>query len=323
MQLSVVIPVYNVERYIAKCLSSCINQVGVEKNKFEIIVVNDGTKDYSINVISDLLEKNNNIRLINKENGGLSSARNKGLEYVRGKYVWFVDSDDFIDNDSIRNILSDIESYDSEILFYDINCINEDNGFERLKKMDFHSKPYTQSGGEWLRKGVNVWPMAQMYVFKKAFLCDNNLYFKEGILHEDVEFKFRSFLFANSVTYIPQKHYNYLLRNNGSITASFSNKRMHDLYSIVCDECMLLDSLKDNVLRINASFALMRNFENYINFISSNKVSYKLSDIRKLSKLVKPWLKNCIVKAPIKHKMKLISLYVSPRILYFWFYIRS
>ena len=100
-KLSIIIPVYNVENYVGKCLESCLNQ-DIPKNEYEIIVVNDGTKDNSVQVIEKYITPENNIRLIHRKNGGLSAARNTGLKEAKGEYVWFVDSDDWIENNVLN-----------------------------------------------------------------------------------------------------------------------------------------------------------------------------------------------------------------------------
>ena len=99
MKFSIIIPVYNVEAYISKCLDSIKNQ---SYDNYEVIIVNDGTKDNSVNVIDKYLS-DNRFKLYNKENGGLSSARNYGIKYVTGDYILFIDSDDYIERDLLNN----------------------------------------------------------------------------------------------------------------------------------------------------------------------------------------------------------------------------
>ena len=93
MKLSIIIPVYNVEKFITRCLHSCVSQ-NLSINEFEIVVVNDGTRDNSMKFVSQFAEEYSNISIINQENKGLSAARNRGLSVAKGDYVWFVDSDE-------------------------------------------------------------------------------------------------------------------------------------------------------------------------------------------------------------------------------------
>ena len=97
IQLSIIVPVYNVQDYIERCLTSIINS-DLERIQYEIIVVNDGTKDGSMLVVNDYLKKYEHIKVFEQENQGLSSARNTGMAHAVGKYIWFVDSDDYIDS---------------------------------------------------------------------------------------------------------------------------------------------------------------------------------------------------------------------------------
>ena len=96
MILSIIIPVYNVEKYVEKCIRSCENQ-DIPKENYEVIVVNDGSPDGSLAIVERLANEFSNIKVINQENKGLSMARNTGLEAAKGEYVWFVDSDDWIE----------------------------------------------------------------------------------------------------------------------------------------------------------------------------------------------------------------------------------
>ena len=164
-KLSIIIPVYNVEKYIDKCLASCVNQNLTDRLDYEIVVVNDGTKDNSLSIVYDYMKMYNFIQLINKENGGLSSARNEGLKHCTGDYVWFVDSDDTIAINSLELIDRSIKEFSPDVLFFDITKIEESNGFSSYKKMYSSAREVTKTGVEWLRIGDDIWPMAQMYVF--------------------------------------------------------------------------------------------------------------------------------------------------------------
>ena len=106
MKLTIIIPIYNVEPYIKRCLMSCILQDSSLGEEYEIICVNDGTKDKSAEIAKEIALSYNGVVVIDQENGGLSSARNTGLSYARGEYVWFVDSDDYIEENCLPRILS-------------------------------------------------------------------------------------------------------------------------------------------------------------------------------------------------------------------------
>ena len=105
MKLSIVVPVYNVEQYVRKCILSIVNQDDDLFKSFEVIIVNDGSKDKSVEQIQDLVDKYDNITLINQENLSLSVARNNGMAMAKGDYVWFIDSDDWITSDAVKYVL--------------------------------------------------------------------------------------------------------------------------------------------------------------------------------------------------------------------------
>src|SRR5690554_3713943 len=103
IKISLIIPVYNVEKYLEKCLNSCMNQ-DISEEEYEIIIVNDGTKDSSLSIALKFEQKYKNIKVYSQENQGLSAARNKGLSLAKGEYVWFIDSDDWIKENCLKSI---------------------------------------------------------------------------------------------------------------------------------------------------------------------------------------------------------------------------
>ena len=120
MKLSIIIPVYGVEKFIGDCITSCIDNIGNDSTDVEVIVVDDGTIDSSIKIAKDLALQYPYIKFFSQENQGLSMARNNGLSKANGKYVWFIDSDDFIAPSVVSHILSAIDYY-SEVDIFDIN----------------------------------------------------------------------------------------------------------------------------------------------------------------------------------------------------------
>lgn len=216
--LSIIIPVYNVEDYIRKCLSSCL-KLNLKESDYEIIVVDDGSPDNSLSIVKDVASKNSNIRIFSKPNGGLSSARNYGLERARGRYVWFIDSDDYIIPDIIPFILSKME--ENKLDMYVINWqkvttknkyINDDN----KHKIKSYS---TVLDGSIFFPLLNNFFFAPRFIINKQFFLENNFSFKEGILYEDIELLPRVILKANRIMGGPDLVYFYLQRD-GSILRS-------------------------------------------------------------------------------------------------------
>ncbi len=225
MKLSIIIPVYRVEDYITQCLNGCISQGDMKLGKdYEIICVDDGSPDNSAAIITQFAKDNYGIRLLRQENQGLSAARNTGLQAAIGEYVWFVDSDDWIDSDC----LSKIVPYLQEDL--DLLEIQYRNVYENEKQEEGERPNVLQlmTGEEATIMG-GVHTPAQFSIYRRSFLIDNKLEFYRGIYHEDIEFKPRALLLAKKVISAPFVCYNYLQRSDGSITARFKKKNGYDM----------------------------------------------------------------------------------------------
>lgn len=229
--LSVIIPVYNVEKYIYKCLNSIYSQ-DFPHDKVEIIVVNDGTPDKSIDKIDVFIKQYDNLTIINQANQGLSMARNNGLAKAVGRYVWFVDSDDWLQNNSLNIILSCISLYDIDMISTKLIRVSEKNG---RAQTDRRSK---YINGKKLLKGKDFlfdegcYAPVQQFIYKREFLLINNLQFYPKIHHEDAQFNFRALYLCNDLYLLDEPVYNYLLRGSGSIMSSISVTNGEDLVLI-------------------------------------------------------------------------------------------
>lgn len=224
MKLSIIIPIFGVESYIEKCLMSCENQ-DLDKNKYEIICVNDGTKDRSADIARTIAGGFDNIIVLDQINQGLSMARNNGLKYAKGDYVWFVDSDDFIEENCLGRLTSKLINK-LDVLQLQYRYVYEDSP----STIDFDNNIIEgiQPGYKVLLNGGLPAP-APFCIYRRQFLIDNNLQFLKGIYHEDSEFKPRTTYLAKSVTSDNIVCYNYLQRSQGSIMSSFSFKRAKDI----------------------------------------------------------------------------------------------
>lgn len=229
--ISIVIPIYGVEKYIEKCLMSCIRQ-DVEIGKdYEIICINDGTKDKSALIARCIASQYEGIRVIDQVNGGLSVARNTGLNHASGEYVWFVDSDDYIEMNCLKEVVDVCKKTNADIVSIQRKFVYEDGRTPELQPM---TKILS------VQKGVDVLvdgsypPMAQLSIYRREFLLENNLRFYPGIYHEDSEFTPRALYFADRVVSYDKYVYNYLQRANGSITSNYKLKNGLDAL-LVCN----------------------------------------------------------------------------------------
>ncbi len=219
MKLSIVIPIYNVEKYIEKCLMSCLHQ-DLPANDYEIIIVNDGTPDDSMSIVERIAQKYSNIRIINQENQGLSMARNNGAAIARGEYIWFIDSDDYIEENCLMRITNHLTG-GLDILQLQYRWVYEDG--KASKDIPFCTIDGIQSGC-WVTEQGGLPAPAQFSVLRSKFLKENKLEFVRGIYHEDSEFKPRATYLAKKIASDTVASYNYLQRTSGSITSTYKLK---------------------------------------------------------------------------------------------------
>ena len=225
--LSIIIPVYNVEKFIDECLKSILNY---EDLNYEVIVINDGTPDNSMKIILKYKEiYNDKVRIINQDNQGLSITRNNGIHAAQGEYIWFIDSDDYLKTNAIKEVIKILkENKGINIISMPLNHCFE-NGKET---QDFTlDKNLTVSNYQYLK---NNFPFgaSPRFIIKKEFILNNQLYFIPKILHEDGEFGLRMLYYVDNILIIKQSYYNYRIRSCGSIMSSWKEKNSNDLLSI-------------------------------------------------------------------------------------------
>lgn len=220
--VSVIIPIYNVEQYLAKCLGSVVNQT---YENLEIICVNDCSPDGCAQILEEYAKKDNRIKIINREkNGGLSAARNTGLENATGEYIYFLDSDDWIDLDYLEKMVEAI-NYSGVDIVLNTNILSEEEG--KRATPFFYGKYFkAPEKGEFLESlfAIQSTPcMVWAHLYNKSFLDENHLLFPEGYIHEDCYFQFISKYYARLIFAFHGSAYHYLQRTDG-IMRSRTNK---------------------------------------------------------------------------------------------------
>lgn len=218
MKLSIVVPVYNVEQYVRKCILSIINQDDELFKTFEVIIVNDGSKDKSVEQIQNLVDKYDNISLINQENMSLSVARNNGMAAAKGDYVWFIDSDDWISSDAVKYVMPHLDGK-NDIVTINYTVVKEDGEFP---VSTLYSEPLTFSGRVSFRQHCEFATMAQRGIYRMKFMTDNHLAFMPGVYNQDDELCLRASYLAEQVTFLPKPIY-YFLRTTGDKHKSIMN----------------------------------------------------------------------------------------------------
>lgn len=285
--VSVIVPIYNVEKYLQKCIDSLLNQT--YKN-IEIILVNDGTLDDSLKICEDNQKKDSRIKIISQENGGLSKARNTGLENATGEYICFIDSDDFVSEFYVEKLLKNAIETNSDICACGFKYVDEDNNIWMKK----HKKNKIFNKIEALRDIFTSIQETEIMVwnklYKKSLFDENNLTFKNGKINEDNFIMYQLYDKANQVYLIEDELYYYLQRNTSIMGIKFNEKRFHILEALeetkeyfknkkdynfseelVCYEALILTNLINTMIRSNYD---EKEIKKLLNIIENNKIKY-------------------------------------------------
>lgn len=237
MLLSIIIPIYKVEKYIRGTLYSIYSQE-YDEREFEVICVNDGTPDSSMDIVDEFVRQHDNLHVINQMNQGLSCARNAGLKIAKGNYVWFVDSDDTIAKGSLNQLQDYIKKDDNqtEIWAFNMTRVQESSKNETverviLKHRNSHLYGKCINKDQLIHK-VHIAPV-QRFIFKRAFLDNYQLHFYPKILHEDKEFMVKAFFWARKIMLIDYSPYRYLVRTSGSIMSDINMKSVYSKLMII------------------------------------------------------------------------------------------
>lgn len=213
--VSIVVPIYKVEKELPRCINSLLSQT---HTNIEIILVDDGSPDGCPQICDTYKEKDGRVKVIHKQNGGLSDARNCGLIQSTGEYILFVDSDDYIKEDTCEKLID--AAVDSKAQIVVGEAIRVENNMEEAMNHDKSTINRSMNGRDFLIEQLKSHSMlmnAYMNLYSRNFLVDNKLYFKKGILHEDEQWTPRVFLKAQRVMHIDFGFYYYICREN-SIT---------------------------------------------------------------------------------------------------------
>ena len=240
MKLTVVIPIYNVQKYLGRCINSLLNTEGI--GDVEIILVDDGSYDGSTEIENEYINRYSNIFLVKQDNAGPSAARNVGLEKASGDYVFFCDSDDMVVPALFSRVIDTLESTDADIVLWDAVLIDEDDSLLNSK----YSNDYVHVGlsdNDGLISGRQLFDKTLSYnrnfpatvwlgAYKKKYLIENALFFENGLIHEDELWAFKVLFNAQSIRYIKDSVYQYRVRK-GSLTNPLDNDRSLSADSLV------------------------------------------------------------------------------------------
>lgn len=257
-KVSVIVPIYNVEKYLEKCINSLLSQT---LEDIQIILVNDGSKDNSGNIAKEY-EQNNKDRVIyvEKENGGLSDARNYGLKYATGDFIAFLDSDDYIEKNAYEEMYN--KAIEENADYVECDFIWE---FPNKIRVD---KQYPYKNKKEMLSFVRV--VAWNKLIKRQLIIDNNLEFPKGLRYEDIEFTYKLIPFVNKFAYVDKPFIHYVQRE-GSI-ANVQNERTAEIFTVL-----------DNVIEFYKKNNI---YEEYRNELEYNYARYLLcSSLKRMCKI--------------------------------------
>lgn len=226
MTLSIVTPVYTAESYVASCLESCLSQ-NISEMDYEIIVINDGSVDMSQSIMDSYEKQHNNIHLITQSHKGPGGARNAGMRVAKGDYYMFLDADDRIRPNCLKDLIAELEQNSPDCLAF---CAANMVGDKPIRRFSYEGVS-SMSGIDLLKRGVE--PCATFTLWKASFLRENDLWFEEGILHEDCEFTPRAYYKAKKIYFTDEVVY-WVYPNPNSITRSVNPRKSFDLLNVVC-----------------------------------------------------------------------------------------
>ena len=229
--LTVVIPVYNVEKYLKRCVESVLVQ---EWHNYDILLVDDGSTDSSSQICDDYVKAYDFISVIHKENGGLSEARNTGISHAKGDYVYFPDSDDWLEPQTFKELAEVLESREFDIISFNREFVKGEEDVivsDSVVTQVFEGKDaFVQ-----MLKHSYITGFANDKIYKKSLFIDNNISFPKGKYYEDLGTNYKLFLSAKNVFATNQKYYHYLIDNPDSITQSWNEQKFSDMFGFYKD----------------------------------------------------------------------------------------
>ena len=270
-KVSIIIPVYNVEKYVYQSVTSILNQT---LSDIEIIIINDGSTDASFSIVKQLANQDNRIKLITTRNNGISIARNIGIHYATGEYIYFFDSDDVLDEKTLELCYNKCLLNNLDFIFFDATAFSEDNN--SINEYNFHRsdkyKDIIYNGIDLLEIQLNtggysspVW----LNMIKRQYIDSKCLFFYPQIIHEDILFTFFLYLKAERVGFYNASFLHYRVRNNSIKTAIFGMNNVNGyltaarIMKLYYQQCFV--SKREKIL--------LKRYINYIiNFINCNIV---------------------------------------------------
>lgn len=290
MFFSVVVPVYNVQSYLKECVESILAQTFTD---FELILVNDGSTDNSPKICDDFAAQDERVKVIHNQNGGASVARNTGMKAAEGKYIINIDSDDyFVSNDVFQKIYDLCAAKDSDILIYKYQKFLD--SVSKFEKCPFSYADIDQNDSfsvsvNKLVKADAFFGMAWMKAVKRDLVAENDIYFEEGIVAEDIDWNYKLYCCANSLSAIDESFVAYRQRDN-SVTSAPKLKSLTSLLYVIEKWAKQINTITDQTLKTALFGSLAKHYSNmliaYMRIEDKEKAGYK-KDVKNLAWILK------------------------------------
>lgn len=308
--VSVIIPIYNVEKYLVECIESIRKQT---LNNIEIICINDGSTDLSLEIIKEYAKRDKRISIYSQNNCGLSIARNLGLKIAKGKYIYFIDSDDLLDENALKDLYTKSENENLDLVLFNAETFADDASNASQKEFAEMTKNYFIRNYNYnkIYKGIDIFNLMQInkdyissacLLFARADLYyNNNIHFIERIIHEDESFTFQTILIANRVGYINKKYYKRRCRSCSIMT---SKKSFENVYGCFKNTLSMIDFLsKNNIFCCKNTIKYVLNLQN-----SALNLYEKINSIEKNNYLVLDTLEKILFYMNIIHNKNIIDV---------------
>lgn len=295
MKISVIIPVYNGEKYLKRCLDSIINQ-SIGLNKLEIIIINDGSTDKSQEIICEYSQKYSQIISLDQENKGQGAARNQGLKEAKGEFISFVDCDDTIDSNMYKILLEEIEKNNLDIVTCDYNIITNNNN----KIFSFYFDPDENKNFVIMNTGpCNM-------LLRHSFLKNKKFHFPENIIYEDFA-SIPSLGINSKIKHIKKPLYNYYKNSNSTMNQTMYNKKLEDIFKAF----EILKAKIKSIYPEELEFLFIRNIMmsaslRFLEFNDPNKCIDKISEYAKSN--YPEWKKNKYYKR-LPYQKKIVAIF--------------
>lgn len=321
MLLSIIVPVYNVEQYLRKCVDSLLAQ-DMSPEEYEIILVDDGSPDHCGEICDAYAASHANIKVVHRENGGLSAARNSGIDLAQGKYIQFVDSDDFLEPNVLKTLVEKMEADHLDVLRFNYRNVNERGEEIEPNKDPKRWVSYSSEvcdGLTFLNERLGPACYACQFMVRRELLTDCR--FKEGIYFEDTEWTPRMLMKAKRAASTDLVVYNYFVRE-GSITQSVDETKK---IKVLGDKLLLIDSLKTQMQQVGDK----RWFEGMIAQTVISIVSYVAANYyTKRKEVMKALMEKDIFPLSTYQsnqtgKRKIAWANISPRLLCFLLHLKN